>query len=195
MDLQGKTIGIGLTGSFCTLDKVIEVITALKDEYGVKVVPVMSYNTANFNTKFGTALSWKESLEGIGIEEIIYTIPDAEPIGPTAYLDAFVIAPCSGNTVAKLVNGITDTPVLMAAKAQLRNGLPLVIAISTNDGLGTNARNIGLLLNQKNVYIVPFGQDNPTKKPNSLVADFAKLPETIDNSIKGKQIQPLLLQF
>lgn len=191
MMLSGVKVGFALTGSFCTFSKVVPEIERLVKE-GAEVFPITSESVNNFNTRFGKADEWKLKLEGITGKNIISTIVEAEPIGPKSFLDVLVVAPCTGNTCAKIANAITDTPVTMAVKAHLRNTKPVVIAISTNDGLGGNAKNIGMLLNMKNIYMVPFGQDDVAKKPNSLVAKTELILPTILEALKGKQIQPLL---
>lgn len=192
MLLNGVKVGIGITGSFCTFDNILEVIKALIEE-GADVFPIMSFNAYDLDTRFGLAQEWKYKIEVLTGKSIISTIQDAEPIGPKGYLDIIVVAPCTGNTLAKLANGITDTPVSMAWKAHLRNNKPAVIAISTNDALGTNAKNIGILIDKKNVFFVPFGQDNALKKPNSLIAHYDMIVPTIKEALDGKQIQPLLV--
>ena len=192
MLLEGVKVGIAITGSFCTLDIILIEIKRLIDE-GADVYPIISFNVDNFDTRFGTAKGWKDKIKEATGKEIISTIQGAESIGPKAYLDIVVVAPCTGNTLAKLANAITDTPVTMAWKAHLRNNKPVVLGISTNDGLGANAKNLGLLLNMKNVYFVPFGQDDPIKKCNSLIADYEKIVPTIVKALKGEQIQPLLI--
>jgi dipicolinate synthase subunit B len=194
MLLDGIKIGFALTGSFCTISKVLPEIEKLVSN-GAKVVPIVSDSINKFDTRFGTSEDLKLKLEGITGEKIINTIVEAEPIGPKSLMDVVIVAPCTGNTLAKLANGITDTPVTMACKAHLRNQKPVVISVSTNDGLGTNAKNIGTLLNMKNVFLVPFGQDGPGNKPNSLVADTLKIMPTIVEALKGKQIQPLLIKY
>lgn len=192
ISLQDLIIGFALTGSFCTLHTAIKAVSNLK-ELGADIRPIISDNVRLLDTKFGTAEYWRQELiTASGNEEIIDTIPSAEPIGPGRLFDIMVIAPCSGNSLGKLADGISDTPVLMAAKAHLRNNLPLVIAVSTNDGLAGSCKNIGQLLNTKNVYFVPFFQDNPENKPNSLIADFSLLPKTLLKAINGQQIQPVL---
>ena len=193
MLLEGVKVGIGITGSFCTFDTVLNEIKRLVDE-GADVYPIMSYNASSLDTKFGLAEDWIEKIEEVTGNRIISTIQDAEPIGPTSYLDILVIAPCTGNTLAKIANGITDTPVCMAYKAHLRNGKPVVIAISTNDGLGANGKNLGLLLDKKNVYFVPFSQDDPIKKPTSIIAHYDMIIPTILEALKGRQIQPILFR-
>lgn len=192
MLLNGIKVGIAITGSFCTFDTILVEIQRLVDE-GADVYPIMSYNAYNFDTRFGLAEEWKERIRKATGKEIISTIQDAESIGPKAYLDIIVVAPCTGNTLAKLANAITDTPVCMAYKAHLRNNKPVVIAISTNDGLGANAKSIALLLDKKHVYFVPFGQDDAIKKCNSLIAHYDMIVPTVVEALKGKQIQPLLV--
>jgi dipicolinate synthase subunit B len=194
MQFDGLKIGFAVSGSHCMLHEAIRVMQRLVDE-GADVTPIISYSVEGMNTRFGKADEWKQKFMEITKKELIETIPDAEPIGPKKMFDCVVIAPCTGNTLAKLANGITDTPVLMAAKSHLRNQRPVVLAISTNDGLGLNARNIGTLLITKNVFLVPFGQDNPTAKANSLVAHMDKVPETILMACAGKQIQPVLWDY
>lgn len=191
MLLNGVKVGIGITGSFCTFDIIVDEINRLIEE-GADVYPIMSFNSFDLDTRFGLAKEWQEKIENITGKKIISTLQEAEPIGPKGFLDIMVIAPCTGNTLAKLANGITDTPVCMAWKAHLRNNKPVVIAISTNDGLGTNAKNIGYLLDKKNVYFVPFSQDDPFKKYNSLIAHYDLIIPTIVEALKGKQLQPLL---
>ena len=159
---------------------------------GSNFIPVFSFAAQSCDTRFGSAREYVDGICEITENEGIRTLSQAEPIGPNNFLDIMVIAPCTGNTAAKLCNGIVDTPVLMAAKAHMRNGKALVIAISTNDALGANFKNIGMLMNTKNIYFVPFGQDNFKSKPNSLVAKMELLPETIELALKGKQIQPIL---
>lgn len=192
MEIKDKKIGVALTGSFCTFNQVIPFIKDLVEE-GANVIPIMSEASSKTDTRFGKAKDFIERLEEITGNSVITTIIDAEPIGPKNLTDIMVIAPCSGNTAAKLANGINDTPVLMAVKSHLRNNRPVVIAISTNDGLGASGKNIGILLNTKHIYFVPFKQDAPEKKPKSLVADFSKLKATIEEALEEKQIQPVLL--
>ena len=193
--LANKKIGIALTGSFCTMKKVMQVIKQLVEEEEAVVYPIISENVRDLDTKFGTAVGWRQQLKDLGCEEPISTIPEAEPIGPTGFLDILLIAPCSGNTMAKLCHGITDGPVLMATKAHLRNSKPVVIALATNDGLGMNAKNLGELLNVKNIYFVPFGQDNAANKPNSIIFDETKIIETLTKALQGLQVQPVLIQY
>lgn len=192
MSIEGLKIGFALTGSSCNFSKVFPVIEDLANK-GADIYPIISHAVDSFDTRFGTAEEWKNKLENITGKELIKTITEAEPIGPKLKLNVIVVAPCTGNTTAKLANGITDTSVTMACKAQLRNQMPIVLAIATNDGLGANAKNIGLLLNSKNVYFVPFGQDDVINKPNSLVAKFDKIGETIESAMIGRQLQPVIL--
>lgn len=193
MKLEGKKIGFAFTGSFCTFKIVLEELKKIKKE-NADIIPIMSYNSYKLDTKFGTAKEFIDKIKNItGKDEIIHTIQGAEPIGPQKLTDIMVIAPCSGNTIAKLANGVTDTPVLMATKSHLRNNNPVVLAISTNDGLSGSAENIGKLLNRNNYFFVPFKQDNPITKPRSLVADFKYLIPTIESALDKEQIEPILL--
>lgn len=192
MSLKGLKIGIGITGSFCSFEKVYEVMKGLVKE-GADLYPIMSATASGKDTKFGLSKDWNEKFLSLTGKPIVNTIEGAEPIGPTAFLDIMVVSPCTGNTMARMANGITDTSVTMACKAHLRNGKPVVIAMATNDGLGATLRNIATLLNSKNIYFVPFGQDDPVKKPNSLVCDFDLISNTVEMALKGKQIQPVLL--
>jgi len=192
MQLEGIKVGFALTGSFCTFAKVFPEIEKLVRE-GADVFPIISESVDRLDTKFGKAEDFKSRLKNITGKSIIKTIVEAEPIGPQSFLDIIIVAPCTGNTLGKVSNAITDTPVTMAVKAHLRNGKPVVIAISTNDGLGANAKNLGMLLNMKNIYFVPFGQDDPVKKANSLVAKFELILPAIQEALKGKQMQPVLI--
>ncbi|MGB9886337.1 MAG: dipicolinate synthase subunit B [Moorellales bacterium] len=192
MRLQGVKVGFALTGSHCTLEKVLPELRRLVAE-GAEVYPIVSPAVEGTDTRYGRAAQWLEEITAITGRRPITTITEAEPIGPKKLLDVLIIAPCTGNTLAKLANGITDTPVLMAAKAQLRNQRPVVLAISTNDALSTNAKNLGLVLNMKNVYLVPFGQDDPEQKWASVVAKMELLLDTTLAALKGKQIQPILV--
>lgn len=187
-----KKIGFAICGSFCTFSKVMGEVKNLVD-MGYEVYPIMSEIASSTDTRFGKAEDFKSYLKDVTKKEIITTIKAAEPIGPKGFLDALVIAPCTGNTIAKIANGVTDSTVSMAAKANLRNERPLIIAISTNDGLGANARNIGTLLARKNVFFVPFGQDDCTGKPDSLVADMSEIPKTLSLALCGRQHQPVLI--
>lgn len=194
MRLEGIKVGFALTGSHCTLDEILIELKNIKNE-GADIYPIISYSVDETVSKFGSPHKWKKELTSITGKRAINSFVGAEPVGPQKMLDILIIAPCTGNTLAKLANAITDTPVLMAAKAHLRNQRPVVLAISTNDGLGLNARNIGVLINTKNIYMVPFGQDNPTGKPNSLKAQTSLIIDTILQALEGKQIQPVLLSF
>lgn len=194
MNLTGKKIGVAFTGSFCTFEAIFSELQKLKD-LGAELYPILSNATQTITSRFGSPDTYYDNIKNIAGREPIMSIEAAEPIGPKAYLDILVILPCTGNTVAKLANGITDTPVLMASKAHLRNNKPLVIFVSTNDGLGMNMKNIGLLLNTKNIYFVPFGQDNFVKKPNSLVAHSKLLIPALESALEGKQYQPLLVSY
>jgi dipicolinate synthase subunit B len=190
--LKGKKIGFCITGSFCTFDAVLPQIKRLKEE-GADLYPIFSNTVASTDTRFTTARAFREKIKEITKREPIVSIVDAEPFGPERKMDLMIIAPCTGNTLAKLANGITDTPVLMAAKAHLRNQGPLLIAISTNDGLGNNAKNIGLILNIKNIFLVPFFQDDPVNKPNSLNANLNCLLEAALEAMQKIQIQPVII--
>lgn len=185
------TIGFALCGSFCTYDKIFPVMEALAKEH--TVIPIFSGASASIDSRFGTAAQFLTRAETLCGHHALTTIADVEPIGPKKLLDVLVIAPCTGNTLAKLAHSIADTPVTMAAKSHLRNGRPVVIAVSTNDGLAGAAENIGKLLARQNIYFVPFRQDDPVKKPTSLVADFGKIRDTVMAAAVGKQIQPILL--
>ena len=191
MCLNNKKIGVALTGSFCMYEKMYTELQNLVDA-GAFVYPILSTHAQTISCRFSTPEACIGRIEQITGRKPLLKIEEAEPIGPKGYLDILVILPCTGNTAAKLANGITDTPVLMAAKAHLRNNKPLVISISTNDGLGANLKNIGLLLNTKNIYFVPFGQDDYRKKPNSLVADTGLLLPTLEQALEQQQYQPLL---
>lgn len=192
MNFNDIKIGFILTGSFCTFSKTIPKIKELIKK-GASILPIMSYNAYEMDTKFGMAKDFIDEIENITKNKIIHTIQDAEPIGPKKLTDIMVIAPASGNTMAKLANDIIDTPAVMAAKSHLRNNNPIIIAPSTNNGLTGNAVNIGKLLNRKNYYFVPFKQDNPITKPGSIVFDEEYLLKTIDYALNGEQIQPILL--
>ncbi len=187
-----KTIGFALCGSFCTFKNVFTEIEKLKKS-GYNIIPIMSENSYTLDTRFGDAAHWRGALREITGNTIIHTLPGAEPIGPKKLLDALIIAPCTGNTLAKLAGGITDSSVTLAAKAHLRNERPLIIAPSTNDALANASKNIGALLNYKNIYFVPFGQDNYEGKPKSMVADFTLIPEALEGALNGKQIQPIMI--
>lgn len=192
MRLAGKRIGWGVCGSHCSYDEVLPQVESLIAE-GAEVFPILSHTAVTTETRFGTPENLVQRLKELTGHDSITTIVDAEPTGQKKTFDCFVIAPCTGNTLAKFANAFTDTPVLMGAKGTLRNWRPVVVAISTNDALGNNARNLGSLLNMQNVYLVPFGQDNPQEKPNSCVADFHLIKETVIAALEGRQIQPILI--
>ena len=193
-NLTGLNLGVALCGSFCTFSKAIQNIEHLV-QLGVNVTPIMSYNAYETSTRFGEAQDIITKIETITGKEIIHTIASAEPLGPKNLIDAILIAPCTGNTLAKLNYGIIDTPALLATKSLMRNGKPIVICLATNDGLGANLKNIGGLMNKKNVYFVPLGQDSPITKPYSLVADFSKIQPTLEAALMNQQIQPVFLQY
>lgn len=193
MDLKNKKIGFAFTGSFCTFRRTIEELKKMSKIEGMSIVPIMSFNSFNLDTKFGKAADFEKEIEEITQNKIIRTIQDAEPIGPHKMFDILIVAPCSGNTIAKLANDIIDTPVTMAVKSHLRNSRPVVIAISTNNALSGSAENIGRLLNRKNYYFVPFKQDNPITKPTSVVFDPTYIIKTLEFALDKEQIQPILL--
>ncbi|MCZ8512314.1 dipicolinate synthase subunit B [Paenibacillus filicis] len=193
MNWNDMTVGFALTGSHCTFAETMPQIQRFVDA-GAKVIPIASHTLMTTDTRFGTSENWQKQLKEITGNDIISSIVDAEPLGPSKLLDVMVIAPCTGNTTSKLANAMTESPVLMAAKAQMRNQRPLVLAISTNDGLGLNAMNVGKLLITKNIYFVPFGQDAPYAKPNSLVARMDLVMETCEAALQGKQLQPMIIE-
>ncbi|GGH17956.1 dipicolinate synthase subunit B [Paenibacillus segetis] len=193
MNWQGKTVGYAITGSHCTFAEVMPQIQRFVD-MGAKVVPIASQTVMTTDTRFGKSDNWQKQLKDITGNDIISSIVDAEPLGPSKLLDVLVVAPCTGNTTSKLANAMTDSPVLMAVKAQLRNSRPVVIAVSTNDGLGFNLANIAKLIVAKYIYFVPFGQDSPEGKPNSLVARMELVPETCYAALEGRQLQPLIIE-
>ena len=190
--MEQLTVGFAFCGSFCTLSRWLDALEATAARY-TNLIPIVSERVAATDTRFGNAHDFMREMERICGRRVIATVEQAEPIGPKGLLDVLVICPCTGNTLAKLAHGVTDTSVTMAAKAHLRNGRPLVVAVATNDGLSAAAPNIGTLLARKNVYFVPFGQDDCRGKPTSLVADFSLVPQTIQAALEGKQLQPLLL--
>lgn len=190
--MNNLNIGFSLCGSFCTFEKAVSILKSIKST-GANIFPIMSFNAYLTDTRFGKAKDFRDEIENICDKKIIATIADAEPIGPKKLLDVLVIEPCTGNTLAKLANGITDTPVTLAAKAHLRNERPIVIAVSTNDALSGAAKNIGHLMNCKYIYFVPMKQDDSINKPRSVVADFSKTIETIELALENKQIQPIIL--
>lgn len=183
--------GVAMCGSYCTFQKAMEAIERLSGVYDV--TPIMSERSAATDTRFGKAEAFQERLRAMTGHELITTVREAEPIGPRKLLDVLVILPCTGNTLAKLANGVTDSSVTMAAKAHLRNGRPVVVAVSTNDALSGNAKNIGELMARKNFYFVPFRQDDPAEKPASLLADFDQVERTVEEALQGRQLQPVLL--
>lgn len=185
-------IGFAMCGSFCTLASSTVQMQLLKD-VGYDIVPIMSDAVYSTDTRFGKSIDWINKIKNITAKEIIHTIPNAEPLGPKISLDALIICPCTGNTLAKIANGITDTPVCMAAKAHLRSDRPLIIALASNDAMSGNLKNIATLLSRKNVYFVPMIQDDPKSKPHSLVADFSQLSDTFELAMQGKQIRKLFI--
>lgn len=186
-----QTVGFAVCGSFCTHAKAMEALEQVKARFST-VIPIVSECTAATDTRFGPAHKLMREMERICDRRVISSIREAEPIGPKKLLDLLIIAPCTGNTLGKLACGITDTAVTMAAKAHLRNQRPLLIAPSTNDGLTASAPNLGALLSRKYIYFVPFGQDDPVKKPTSLVADFSLVADAAQAALEGRQLQPLL---
>ena len=185
------TVGFALCGSFCTYASVFPVMAELAKKH--RVIPIFSHSAYTLDSRFGTAQSHIDRATAICGQPPLHTIPEVEPIGPKKLLDALVIAPCTGNTLAKLAHSIADTPVTMAAKSHLRNGRPILLAVSTNDALAGAAENIGKLLCRRSFYFVPFGQDDPIQKPTSMVADFSQLPQALEAMAEGRQIQPILL--
>lgn len=186
-----RTVGFAITGSFCTYEKIKGVVRRLVEEDN-RVVPIFSNMAQTVNCRFGNAKDFIIEIQEITGERGIFSIQEAEPIGPKGFLDVLVIAPCTGNTMAKLCTGITDSPVLMAAKAHMRNDRPVVISLSTNDALGASLKNIGMLMNTKNIYFVPFGQDDYRKKPKSMIAHTDLIEDTIEAALEGKQLQPVV---
>lgn len=191
MKLKGKKIGVALTGSFCTYEKAFVQLRKLKEE-GAEIVTIFSNAAQTINSRFGSTEDFMKEAEEITGTCPLLTIGQAEPIGPKSLLDLLIILPCTGNTAAKLANGITDSPALMAAKAHLRNEKPLLISISTNDALGMNMKNIGILLNVKHIFFVPFGQDDPEKKPNSMTAKTEMLIPAAEAALEERQYQPII---
>lgn len=185
-------LGYAFCGSFCTHQKSLEELRKLIDA-GYDILPVFSDSVWATDTRFGTAAELREQVEALCRKKVIHSVVDAEPIGPKNHLDALIVCPCTGNTLAKIANGITDTPVCMAVKAHLRSDRPLVISLASNDALSANLKNIATLLSRKQVYFVPMVQDDPEKKPHSLVADFSLLQATLDSALRGKQYRRLFL--
>lgn len=194
MSLEGVRIGYAISGSFCTFEKSFAAAEELV-KAGAELLPIMSFNAASISTRFGTAEENIRRFEDIAKRKVITAIEDAEPIGPKKMCDVMVVAPCTANSLAKLALGITDTGLTMAVKSHLRNAGPVVIAVSTNDALAACAKNIGILQNYRHYFFVPYAQDNFLKKPNSIVADFSLIPETVEMALKGIQIQPIIRQL
>ncbi|WP_404452673.1 dipicolinate synthase subunit B [Virgibacillus necropolis] len=194
MTLEGKRIGFGITGSHCTYDQVFPQLERLMKEKA-EVVPIVTYTVRSTDTKFGKAEDHIEKIESITGKRVISTMPEAEPLGPKEPLDCMVIAPLTGNSMSKFANALTDSPVLMAAKATMRNGKPVVLGISTNDALGLNGVNLMRLMASKYIYFIPYGQDDPFKKPNSLVAHMDLLADTIESALLFEQIQPVIIPY
>jgi dipicolinate synthase subunit B len=193
VELNGKTIGFAVTGSHCTYAEVFPQMERLV-AMGARIVPIVSATVLSTSTRFGEAGEWAQRMEELAGRAVIGTIPEAEPLGPAKLLDCLLIAPCTGSSLSRLANAQTDSPVLMAAKSTMRNDRPVVLAISTNDGLGLNAHNIARLLTTKNIFVVPYGQDDPFNKMNSLVARMDLIPATIEAALEKRQLQPLLVQ-
>lgn len=190
--MQKLTVGFAMCGSFCTFDTVISALQAVTQEYET-VIPIMSQISYDTDSRFGDAQSFIDRIESLCRQKVRKTIPDVEPFGPKKLLDALIVAPCTGNTLAKLASGIADTAVTLACKSHLRNARPVILAVSTNDALGANAKNIGVLLARKHYYFVPFRQDSYTQKPTSMVADMDQIVPAVEAALKGKQLQPILL--
>ena len=192
--LKNLKIGLGITGSFCNFSKIKPEIDMLKESGVQGILPIVSYSVIEETNRFSSPEKIITMLKEETENEIIDTLSKAEPLGPKDMVDVLVIAPCTGNTLAKFAQGVTDTPVLMALKSHIRNNKPVVLGVSTNDGLGANGENITKLLNMKNIYLIPFKQDDPDKKPKSLVYDYTKMIDTIEQAMDNKQIEPVLLQ-
>ena len=191
-ELKNVKVGFCMTGSFCTFEKAFSAMQELRGS-GCDILPIMSFNAGNTDTRFGTAQEHIRRAENICGKRVILSISDAEPIGPKKLTDIMIVAPCTGNTMAKLARSITDTPVTMAVKSHLRGGKPVLIACATNDALAGSFKNIGFLMNCRNYYFVPLGQDDPLKKPCSLVADFSLIPEAACAALDGTQLQPVII--
>lgn len=187
-----KNIGFAITGSFCTFDKILDEIQTLVDK-GYNIIPILSFAVLNTDTRFYKAKEFYERIKDITKNTPIDSLASAEPVGPKNLIDVLVVAPCTGNTLAKLANAITDTPVTMVAKAHMRNYKPLIIAISSNDALGLNLKNIAALMTAKNTYFVPFRQDDPFNKPKSLISDMKLIEKTMEKAVAGEQLQPILI--
>lgn len=185
-------VGFAMTGSFCTFEKALEQLELLSQQEKWDITPILSDNAYRMDTRFGTAQNTIDRMEQLCGKEVLHSIPQVETIGPKGMLDVLVVAPCTSNTLGKIANGINDTPVTMAVKSHIRNDRPVVLALSTNDALAAAARNIGQLMNQRNLYFVPLQQDDPKGKPRSMVADLAQLVPTVEAALEGKQVQPML---
>lgn len=192
--LKDLKVGYAMCGSFCTFADSFAAAQKLS-ELGCELFPIMSFNAASISSRFGSSEQNIKRLEEICSRPIIASIEAAEPIGPKKLFDILVVSPCTGNTMAKLASGVTDTPVTMAVKSHIRNGRPVVLAIATNDALGAAAKNIGFLQNYRNFYFVPYGQDDFEKKPNSMISHFELLPDTIVSALDGKQLQPMIRPY
>ncbi len=190
--MQKLSVGFAMCGSFCTFDAAVAALRAVKEQYET-VIPIMSETSFHTDSRFGPAETFISQIEQICGQKIRKSIPEVEPFGPKKLLDALIIAPCTGNTISKLANGIADTAVTLACKSHLRNARPVILAVSTNDALGANAKNIGSLMARKQFYFVPFGQDSYTEKPNSMVADMDQIVSTVEAALQGRQLQPVLL--
>lgn len=186
-----KTLGFAMCGSFCTLERAMQQLEQLRAQY--RICPIFSQTAYETDTRFGTAQSFIDRAEELTRTRPLHTIVETEPIGPKRMVDVLAVCPCTGNTLSKIANGITDTPVTMAVKSALRIGIPVVLCTASNDSLGASGPNIMRLMNTKNIYFVPFAQDDPEKKPLSLVADFSCLPRTVELALQGKQVQPVFL--
>lgn len=189
--MNTPTLGFAMCGSFCTFQPVLTQLAALAEHYP-DILPIMSEVSYRTDTRFGSAQHFREQLENICGREILHTLSQVEPLGPKKLLDLLIVCPCTGNTLAKLAAGIADTPVTLAVKAHLRNERPVVIAVSSNDALSANAKNIGELLARRQFFFVPFREDAPQTKPRSLVADFEKLQDTVAHALRGEQLQPIV---
>ncbi len=194
MSLSGIKLGVALCGSYCTYEIIFKQLEKLVT-MGAELYPIMSENAYNTDTRFGTADEFIKRLEKLTGKKVIHTITQAEPLGPQNLIDALLIAPCTGNTMAKIANGITDTTVVMGAKGLMRNHKPIIISLATNDGLGLNLKNIGLLMPINNIYFVPLGQDDYLKKPNSLVSHGDLIPQTVELALKNQQLQPVFKSY
>lgn len=191
MSIENLNIGVGITGSFCTFKSMVEILKELKNK-GANITPIMSYNSYETDTRFGKASDYINQVEEICNHKVLNSISEVEPIGPKKLLDILLVLPCTGNTISKIANAISDTPVACAVKSQLRNQRPVLIAISTNDALSGNAQNIGKLMNTKNIYFVPFAQDDPINKPTSIIYIKDKVIESIEKTIVNEQLQPII---